>query len=174
VAAWLKRRGFLQVEAVLFVAGSTGLIFAMADRISLLTAHEAANRAARGEILLIDIRSPKEWRKTGIGAYAVPLSMHEPGFMDALARRVGKNHSRQIALICARGRRSRLMTLRLAAAGYRDVYDVSEGMLGSSAGPGWIAQGLAMKRYPGPTRNQISNSNEHKSKTVTLTKRKMP
>jgi len=111
-------------------------------------AGEAADRAARGTLLLFDIRSAAAWRQTGIARLALALSMHESGFVGVLARRVGKNHSRCIALNCAPGGRSRLMSLRLAAAGYSKVYAVPEGMLGSQAGPGWIAQGLATRRYP--------------------------
>lgn len=143
----MKRRAVLLAGALAFCAGSAGLAIGIANQIQVLTAREAADRAARGTILLVDIRSPAEWRQTGIGQSALALSMHQPHFMGELARRVGQNRSRQIALICARGGRSRLMVLRLAAAGYSRVYDVPEGMLGSAAGPGWIARGLPMRRF---------------------------
>lgn len=145
----MKRRALLVAGAIAFCAGSAGLAVGIANQIPVLTAREAADRAARGRILLFDIRSPAEWGQTGIGQPALAVSMHEPDFMGELARRVGRDRSRQVALICARGGRSRLMALRLAAAGYSNVHDVPEGMLGSGAGPGWIAQGLSMRRYSG-------------------------
>lgn len=142
----MKRRAVLLAGGIAFCAGSAGLAIGIADQRQVLTAREAADRAARGTILLFDIRSPAEWRQTGIGRPALALSMHQPDFMGKLARQVGKDRSRPIALICARGGRSRVMAVRLAAAGYSKVYDVPEGMLGSGAGPGWIARGLPTRR----------------------------
>jgi hypothetical protein len=37
------------------------------------------------------------------------------------------------------------MNTRLASAGFTDVLDVPEGMLGSGAGPGWIASALPLR-----------------------------
>lgn len=148
----MKRRSFLLGGGVILVAGSAGIALGMAGRISEMTARDAAILAGRGEIMLFDIRTPAEWRETGVGLPAVTLDMHIPGFVDSITRRAGDNRSQKIALICARGGRSRFMSLRLAAAGFRQVYDVSEGMLGSDAGSGWIAQGLPLRRYPAPAR----------------------
>ncbi len=44
-------------------------------------------------------------------------------------------------LICATGGRSGRVMRSLRQAGYSGFLDVSEGMLGSAAGPGWIAGG---------------------------------
>ena len=106
----------------------------------LLSPIEAMEAALAGDILLIDIRRPDEWERTGVGAGAVPIDMRREDFIDAvLAHRQG---SQPIALICARGVRSARMTSRLADAGVTPILDVPEGMLGSLAGSGWIKRGL--------------------------------
>ena len=113
------------------------------EQMSAAAAHE---RATNGELLLVDIRTDGEWRETGLGASARPISMHKPGFIEKLAEAVGNDKSRRIALICATGGRSRWLQGRLAKYGFTNVVDVSEGMLGSAAGPGWLKTGLPVKR----------------------------
>ena len=111
---------------------------------------EAAHRAtAAGEVTLVDIRLPVEWAETGVpeGAVAIPLQnplTHglRPGFVDDLMAAVAGDPDREIALICARGRRSALARTLLEEAGFSAVHDVGEGMLGSASGPGWLARGL--------------------------------
>lgn len=39
------------------------------------------------------------------------------------------------------------MTERLRAAGFTQIIDVPEGMLGSGAGPGWLKRGLPVVTY---------------------------
>ncbi len=107
--------------------------------VSVEQAHELASR---GELVLVDIRRPEEWKRTGIPAGASPLDMRRPDFQAALAALAGADRSRPIALICARGVRSARMAQALSAAGYTDIIDVPEGMLGSAAGPGWLASNL--------------------------------
>jgi rhodanese-related sulfurtransferase len=142
----LTRRGLL----VFGVAGMATAAAVAAQWYNLLGANDAsaltppqAHAAARsGEVLLIDIRRPEEWARTGIGEGAVALDMRRPDFEDALLRVAGNDAARSIALICARGVRSRRMSERLLAAGFTGIVDVPEGMLGSGAGPGWLRRGL--------------------------------
>ncbi len=93
-------------------------------------------------IRLLDIRTPKEWRETGVAQGAWPVSMHDMKFTARLGVVRELAESRPIALICATGNRSGLVTRALRMAGHDDLIDVSEGMLGSRAGEGWIRSGL--------------------------------
>lgn len=115
-------------------------------RMGVAEAHEAANA---GDIVLVDIRRPEEWRETGVGQGAHPLDMRRADFETELALLSGGDRDRPVALICARGVRSARMARRMAAAGFTRVIDVPEGMLGSSAGPGWLAAGLPTDSYEG-------------------------
>lgn len=91
---------------------------------------------------MIDIRRPDEWARTGVGEGAVALDMRRPDFIDALLALTAGRRDQPVALICARGVRSRGMRKRLRSAGFTEVLDVPEGMLGSGAGPGWLASEL--------------------------------
>ncbi len=105
---------------------------------------EVAHQAALdGRILLIDIRRPDEWALTGVGEGAHPLDMRRPDFIAALEQIAGGQVlDLPIALICARGVRSRMLGAHLEEAGFTQILDVPEGMLGSGAGPGWLGRGL--------------------------------
>jgi rhodanese-related sulfurtransferase len=107
---------------------------------------EAYRRAEAGEIVLIDIRRPDEWEATGSPASGHRLDMRREDFTEALLELTGGASDVPVALICARGVRSSRLTNRLTEAGFTQVIDVPEGMLGSAAGPGWIREGLPLDR----------------------------
>jgi rhodanese-related sulfurtransferase len=108
---------------------------------------EAHQRAVAGDIVLIDIRRPDEWKKTGVGEGAQPLDMRRDDFVEELTRIVGGNLDTQVALMCARGVRSAKMSKKLTEAGFTRIIDVPEGMLGSRAGPGWLGSDLPTRTY---------------------------
>lgn len=112
-----------------------------------LTVAEAFQQAADDSVLLIDIRRPDEWQRTGIPQGAHPIDMRRDDFTQALTELAAADPSRPIALICARGVRSARLSLRLSAAGFDNILDVPEGMLGSGAGPGWLDSGLPTQLY---------------------------
>jgi rhodanese-related sulfurtransferase len=112
----------------------------------VLTVQEAHAKAIAGEITLVDIRRPDEWARTGSGAGANRLDLRRDDFTDAMAALVGGDLDAPIALICARGVRSARESNRLQEAGFTNIIDVPEGMLGSRAGPGWLASGLPLVR----------------------------
>lgn len=121
-----------------------------ADGARSLSVADAHAQAAAGDILLIDIRQPREWRATGVGIGAHPLDMRQADFADRLARIAGPGgKNRPIALICARGGRSARLARRLTKAGWTRIIDVPEGMLGSAAGPGWRGAGLPVAPWTG-------------------------
>lgn len=107
-----------------------------------LSVQDAHAAALAGRVLLVDIRRPDEWAQTGIGEGAVPLDMRAPDFTEALLALTEGRADAPVALICARGVRTRRLATRLAEAGFTQIIDVPEGMLGSGAGPGWLRAGL--------------------------------
>lgn len=150
----LPRRAFVSggVAAVLLVGGgavATNITRRPAEVGRLLTPVQAHELALSGDITLIDIRRPEEWAYTGIGEGAEPLDMRRRDFIEALSALVEGDLARPIALICAGGVRSRRMSARLTEAGFTQIIDVPEGMMGSSAGPGWLARKLPILRVAG-------------------------
>ena len=120
---------------------SSGLSIA-AEFMSVST---AAKQSKAGDIYLIDIRRPSEWKKTGVAKHAAKITMHKEGFLDRIAKHTNGNKAAPVALICATGIRSTRMIDLLEKNGYTNVYNVSEGMLGSKEGPGWLAEGLPLQ-----------------------------
>lgn len=136
----LPRRLFLAMPA----AFAAFPVFA-AD-VGHLTVEEAHERAEAGEIVLIDIRRPDEWDETGIPAGAVPIDMRVRDLGARIDAALGGNRDAPVALICHSGVRSRHLSEAMAEAGFTQVYDVGEGMGGSSHGPGWVRRGLPVER----------------------------
>ena len=111
-----------------------------------LDAIQAHTRAEAGKLVLVDVRTEEEWRATGIGTSAIPISMLDRTFLQKLDAAVAGDKTKPVALICAGGVRSALVARALANYGFSRVYDVSEGMEGSRAGPGWLARKLPLKQ----------------------------
>ncbi len=145
----MKRRTFLIAASVAAVAtGGATFAYIRRDRFegAVLTPPQAAELAQSGEITLIDIRRPDEWDKTGVPAGGHPIDMRRDDFVAALDALVDADKDSPIALICARGVRSDRLSARLTEAGFTNIIDIPEGMLGSSAGPGWLERGLPVTK----------------------------
>lgn len=138
----LLRRLVLAFPLIFLAAGSAHTLLRPAQADTTLDAETAFQRASTGDLLLIDVRQPEEWEETGSPQGAHRLDLRSPDFLDRLTDLAEGDRTRPIALICASGGRSSRTAQGLTEAGFTNVLDVSEGMLGSSAGPGWIARGL--------------------------------
>jgi rhodanese-related sulfurtransferase len=108
----------------------------------IISAREAYEDLRAGDIVMLDIRRPKEWAKTGVAEGAWPVSMHQEDFIRRLQAILEMYPADQIALICATGGRTAHVASVLERAGILGIKDVSESMLGNKRGPGWIARGL--------------------------------
>lgn len=148
----LTRRGFGYLAGAAIVGGAVfGAqwfnITASAEGTGLLTVQQAHAAAIAGDVLLIDIRRPDEWARTGVGEGANPLDMRRDDFIPQLTQLARSDTAAPIALICARGVRSRRLSGILRDAGFTNIIDVPEGMLGSGAGPGWLKSGLPLTEW---------------------------
>lgn len=130
--------GFV-VAAAFFLALATTAVFAQPP---VITAPEAAQKVASGEMILLDIRTPQEWEETGIAEGAWPVSMHTPDFATNLQSILSRFAPEKIGLICATGGRSNHVASILEKNGIVGVADVSEGMFGNGEDAGWISRGL--------------------------------
>ncbi len=138
---WLLVRLGLLIGAFLLSPGP-----ALAGSGDVISADEALGRAETGEVLLIDVRSPQEWRQTGVPKGAHQVTIHDPeglaGFISAVKVEVGGDVDMTIAVICAQGNRSTLAQKALTEAGFTNILNIREGMLGSPSGPGWLSRRL--------------------------------
>ncbi|MEM7489058.1 MAG: rhodanese-like domain-containing protein [Pseudomonadota bacterium] len=140
-----RRTILLGGGATLVAAGAVGAVLTYTrDRFTgdELSPPDVLAALRADDLILVDIRRPDEWAETGIAEGATPLDMRRDDFLPALEALVDGDLDRRIALICARGVRSDRLSARLAETGFTRIVDVPEGMLGSGAGPGWLARGL--------------------------------
>lgn len=103
----------------------------------VITAQEAAERARRGELQLIDVRESDELAES-----RVPGADHIP--VGNLAERIGElERRRPLAFLCASGARSAVATRAAANAGL-DAANVEGGIRA------WAREGLPLvRRGPG-------------------------
>lgn len=103
--------------------------------------------ARAGKLRLIDIRTPAEWRETGVapGAGRVDFYRGPDVLVPYLLREVKGDRNAPIALICRTGNRTTQAQKFLQGLGFTQVYNVKEGMKGSAAGPGWLKRGLPVE-----------------------------
>ncbi len=128
------------------------LIFAPAALSQTVVSPDQAPQLARGgQVTIIDIRRPDEWRQSGLPAGAeratVRLSRGPNEFLHKIAKLTQGDKSKPIALICAAGVRFGYAAKLLASRGYTQVMDISEGMLGNGHGAGWLARDLPISIF---------------------------
>ena len=114
-----------------------------------LAAPDAWAQAQAGQLTLVDIRRPDEWKQTGVAQGALEVNMAHPqgesGFVKQLEAELGGDRNAPIALICRTGNRTTHMQKVLQEAGFTRVFNIREGMVGSDAGPGWRERGLPIE-----------------------------
>ncbi len=112
----------------------------------IIDAETARTEALAGRLLLVDIRSPMEWHTSGVPDPAEAISMQDPAFLQTVLDKLDGDISRPVAIICATGARSGFLAGEMKRVGFSNVYDVSEGMMGSGAGPGWLSRSLPIRK----------------------------
>jgi rhodanese-related sulfurtransferase len=133
--------------SAVFLAASLVLATSVARAEPNLSAPEALTAASEGQVRLIDIRTPQEWRETGVapGAGRVDFYRGPEVLLSAVLQMVGGDKDAPIALICRTGNRTTHAQKFLQAQGFTRVFNVKEGMFGSAAGPGWLKRGLPVE-----------------------------
>lgn len=128
---------------VLLVSGMIHITVASAQ--SQLSAREAFDAAGAGTLVLLDIRTPEEWRDTGLPQGAIALDAETPGFEVRLAGLRLAHRGKRIALMDRSGGLSSSLRDKLAGRGWREIVAVRGGMLGPG---GWQAEKLPVVAYP--------------------------
>lgn len=141
----MGRIRLLAIVAILMGLLTEGRIAMSAE--AVLEVKDAHAKALAGEVVLVDIRTPKEWSETGIPTTAHAITMDQPPavLVQQLDAALGGDRSKPLALICRSGNRSANLASMLRKVGYANVIDVYEGMQGGRNGPGWLAKGLPVR-----------------------------
>jgi rhodanese-related sulfurtransferase len=136
------------MRCILFLVFVLGGISARAE--PDISAPQALERSRQGNILIIDIRTPEEWRETGVipGARRVDFYRGPQALLKSVLEMAGGDRNAPIALVCHSGSRSIQAQKFLQAQGFTQVYNLKEGMGGSAAGPGWLSRQLPLEPCP--------------------------
>ena len=127
------------------------LFFSLSAAADDLDAREAHSLSLSHGLIIVDIRRASEWRKTGMPATSHGISLQNflkkvrKDFTKDIMNLVDGDLQRPIALICATGGRSAYASEMLREAGFSEVYNIGEGMLGNGALPGWVARNLPIR-----------------------------
>jgi rhodanese-related sulfurtransferase len=139
----MSRKATLLVSALAI----TGAAFAQNE--GVVSAADAFEMVRSEKVILIDIRTPDEQRETGIPAGARRANASNPqgpaGFLQDMLDIVGDRKTQPIAIICRTGNRTGKARAFLLSKGFTEVYNVGEGVAGSTAGPGWFKRGLPVE-----------------------------
>ncbi len=111
-----------------------------------MSVREAHERAKAKQVVLVDIRTPEEWKDTGVPDGALRLDMTSPAFEARLAGLRTENPGKPIAIICRTGSRTRKVQEALSSRGWTNIVDVRGGMLGDGRNKGWLDEGLPLAK----------------------------
>lgn len=118
-----------------------------ADLGNVMSVAEAHGKALKGEVVFVDVRTPEEWKETGLPASAHALSMAQDPrtFLRQLTELMGSDRSKPVAIICRTGNRTTMLQAELKKAGFTNVINVAEGVAGGPNGQGWLRAGLPIR-----------------------------
>jgi rhodanese-related sulfurtransferase len=137
------------VAASAFTALSP-LAFADVQNLSAESAHKLVQR---GELILLDVRTPSEWAMTGMPRDSVGANVKDVDFLAQARGAVLGDLEYPIAVICRAGNRSTIAAAQLQDAGFAEIYEIAEGMAGlEGVGEGWIKRGLPTDQFMPPDR----------------------
>ncbi len=135
------RRDFVVLAAAL---GATIALVgaAYADDSPDITDSDAFLRQQAGRMIIIDVRTPDEWRTTGVARDALTIDMQNPDFVNKIVELRRANPDMEIGFMCRTSHRSSQVQKALSQAGFDKVYSIVGGMSGNDQAAGWIADGL--------------------------------
>ena len=109
--------------------------------------HDESYNLYQSGALIIDVRNKSEWKETGIipKSKLVPMLTHartlRNDFIDNLISTIGEDKSIKVGIICRSGGRSSATVSMLKDKGYKNIYNMSEGLVGDGEKTGWISRG---------------------------------
>lgn len=93
---------------------------------NVLTPEQVAQQLDKGQIIMLDVRTPDEWSE-GVIEGAVLKNYYDDDFADYLET---MDKIRPVVVTCKRGGRSASAASQMQKAGFKEVYDMGAGMDG--------------------------------------------
>ena len=116
-----------------------------------LPADSAWQMVQRGDLVVVDVRTPTEWAMTGLPRDSHGINAKDRDFIAQARGAVLGDLDQPIAVICRTGERSREAANILEKAGFTHVFDIREGLAGNGeAGEGWLKRGLPIDPFIPP------------------------
>jgi rhodanese-related sulfurtransferase len=123
----------------------------VAAELVALTPSQLETMQKQQAILIVDIRTPKEWETTELIAHSQPLQFFDQDGRYEMAqwlsqlKSLQKNPQQPLVLVCRTGNRShKLAEMLINDLGMKPVYHLSNGIVS------WIKEGKAMEKYCPP------------------------
>ena len=142
----------LSTRPALPIAGLAVIMAALSSTAAAQTALSEEISASKGyeliestDAILVDVRTPMEWRQTGIPAGAQTITLQDEDFIDQVEGLADGDKEAPVAFIFRSGTRSAKTRDRLQAEGFTNVTSVAGGMSGKA---GWIAEDLPVQPWP--------------------------
>ena len=97
-----------------------------------ISLEEAVSLYKKNKLIIIDVRTAKEWSMTGVIPKSILLNMHDDNnqersnFLNELESQLNINKNKNIAFICASGARSKIITDYLINKGHKNIYHIPD------------------------------------------------
>ena len=117
-----------------------------------LSLQEAYSLYENDKIKIIDIRTLNEWNMTGVIPKSILVNMHDDNYQERsefsmeLKNILSKYNKSNVALICASGARSKIVSDYLIKEGYSNIYNIPDGIIGKKS-DGWLFLGFPLHEY---------------------------
>jgi rhodanese-related sulfurtransferase len=124
------------MKKILLLAGALWAVssVAVAAPYKNVTSAEAKTLLGQGGVFLLDVRTPQEYQQAHLeGAVLIPI--------DQVEKRLGEiPRNKPILVYCAVGARSKPVAGFLAEKGFKNIYHMSDGIIG------WYRNGFPIAR----------------------------
>ena len=101
---------------LIFILFNNLVSYSMENSKVNISLEEAVSLYKKNKLIIIDVRTAKEWSMTGVIPKSILLNMHDDNnqersnFLNELESQLNINKNKNIAFICASGARSKIIT----------------------------------------------------------------
>ena len=117
-----------------------------------ITISKAYQSYKENELVIIDIRTVREWKMTGVIPQSYLINMHtedfseNPDFLSEVELVLNKFKNKNITFICASGARSEIVANYFIEKKYKNISHIPAGIVGKENN-GWLYLGYPIKSY---------------------------